>query len=52
MMTQLEHLVVVGDGIGGNLKPFNESPQQTAVGDGRSAVAVHVASRRGLSFFR
>jgi len=30
----------------------NQSPEPTAVGAGRSAVAVHVASRRWLSFFR
>ena len=30
----------------------NKSPEPTAVGAGRSAVAVHVASRRWLSFFR
>jgi membrane protease YdiL (CAAX protease family) len=32
--------------------PPNKSPEPTAVGAGRSAVAVHVASRRWLSFFR
>ena len=31
---------------------FNKSPEPTAVGACRSAVAVHVASRRWLSFFR
>jgi hypothetical protein len=30
----------------------NKSPEPTAVGAGRSAVAVHAASRRWLSFFR
>jgi hypothetical protein len=30
----------------------NKSPEPTAVGAGSSAVAVHVASRRWLSFFR
>jgi adenylate kinase family enzyme len=30
----------------------NKSPEPSAVGAGRSAVAVHVASRRWLSFFR
>jgi len=30
----------------------NKSPEPTAVGAVRSAVAVHVASRRWLSFFR
>ena len=30
----------------------NKSPEPTAVGVGRSAVAVHVPSRRWLSFFR
>ena len=30
----------------------NQSPEPTAVGAGRSAIAVHVASRRWLSFFR
>ena len=30
----------------------NKSPEPTAVGVGRSAVAVHVASRRWLSFLR
>jgi hypothetical protein len=30
----------------------NQSPEATAVGAGRSAVAVHVASRRWLSFCR
>jgi hypothetical protein len=30
----------------------NKSPEPTAVGAGRSAVAVHVASRRWLSFLR
>ena len=30
----------------------NQSPEPTAVGAGRSAVAVHAASRRWLSFFR
>jgi hypothetical protein len=30
----------------------NKSPEPTAVGAGRSAVAVRVASRRWLSFFR
>ena len=34
-----------------NLPP-NKSPEPTAVGAGRSAVAVHVASRRWLSFLR
>jgi hypothetical protein len=32
--------------------PPNQSPEPTAVGAGRSAVAVHAASRRWLSFFR
>jgi hypothetical protein len=32
--------------------PPNKSPEPTAVGACRSAVAVHVASRRWLSFFR
>jgi len=31
---------------------FNKSPEPTAVGAVRSAIAVHVASRRWLSFFR
>ena len=30
----------------------NKSPEPTAVGAGRSAIAVHVAGRRWLSFFR
>jgi hypothetical protein len=30
----------------------NKSPEPTAVGAVRSAIAVHVASRRWLSFFR
>jgi hypothetical protein len=30
----------------------NQSPEPTAVGACRSAIAVHVASRRWLSFFR
>jgi hypothetical protein len=30
----------------------NQSPEPTAVGAGRSAIAVRVASRRWLSFFR
>jgi hypothetical protein len=30
----------------------NQSPEPTTVGAGRSAVAVHAASRRWLSFFR
>jgi hypothetical protein len=30
----------------------NQSPEPTAVGAGSSAIAVHVASRRWLSFFR
>jgi hypothetical protein len=30
----------------------NKSPEPTAVGAVRSAVAVHAASRRWLSFFR
>jgi hypothetical protein len=30
----------------------NKSPEPTAVGAGSSAVAVHVASRRWLSFLR
>src|ERR1039458_9071644 len=34
------------------ITPPNKSPEPTAVGAGRSAVAVHVASRRWLSFFR
>jgi hypothetical protein len=34
-----------------NLQP-NKSPEPTAVGAGRSAVAVHAVSRRWLSFFR
>jgi hypothetical protein len=33
-------------------KQPNKSPEPTAVGAGSSAVAVHVASRRWLSFFR
>jgi hypothetical protein len=33
-------------------QPPNKSPEPTAVGAVRSAVAVHVASRRWLSFFR
>jgi len=32
--------------------PPNKSPEPTAVGACRSAVAVHAASRRWLSFFR
>jgi hypothetical protein len=35
-----------------NCAAFNPSWHLTAVGAGRSAVAVHVASRRWLSFFR
>jgi len=31
---------------------FNKSPEPTAVGAVRSAIAVHIASRRWLSFFR
>ena len=31
---------------------FNQSPEPTAVGAVRSAVAAHVASRRWLSFLR
>ena len=34
------------------MKPPNKSPEPTAVGAVSSAVAVHVASRRWLSFFR
>jgi hypothetical protein len=30
----------------------NKSPEPTAVGAGRSAIAVHVVSRRWLSFLR
>jgi hypothetical protein len=30
----------------------NKSPEPTAVGAVRSAIAVHVTSRRWLSFFR
>ena len=30
----------------------NQSPEPTAVGAGSSAIAVHAASRRWLSFFR
>jgi hypothetical protein len=30
----------------------NKSPEPTAVGAGSSAIAVHAASRRWLSFFR
>jgi hypothetical protein len=30
----------------------NQSPEPTAVGAGRSAVAVHAAGRRWLSFLR
>ena len=33
-------------------KQPNKSPEPTAVGAGSSAIAVHVASRRWLSFFR
>jgi hypothetical protein len=33
-------------------EPPNKSPEPTAVGAVSSAVAVHVASRRWLSFFR
>ena len=33
-------------------EPPNKSPEPTAVGAISSAVAVHVASRRWLSFFR
>jgi len=33
-------------------QPPNQSPEPTAVGAVSSAVAVHVASRRWLSFFR
>jgi hypothetical protein len=33
-------------------EPPNKSPEPTAVGHRRSAVAVHVVSRRWLSFFR
>ncbi len=36
----------------GTLMWPNKSPEPTAVGAGSSAVAVHVASRRWLSFFR
>jgi hypothetical protein len=36
----------------GKMLPPNQSPEPTAVGAVRSAVAVHVASRRWLSFFR
>ena len=32
--------------------PPNKSPEPTAVGAGRSAIAVHLASRRWLSFLR
>jgi len=32
--------------------PPNKSPEPTAVGAGRSAIAVHAASRRWLSFLR
>jgi hypothetical protein len=35
-----------------SLTPPNKSPEPTAVGACSSAVAVHVASRRWLSFFR
>jgi len=35
------------------MKPWpNKSPEPTAVGACSSAIAVHVASRRWLSFFR
>jgi hypothetical protein len=34
------------------IKTPNKSPEPTAVGAGRSAVAVHVAGRRWLSFLR
>jgi len=34
------------------ISPPNKSPEPTAVGAGRSAIAVHAASRRWLSFFR
>ena len=30
----------------------NQSPEPTAVGIGRSAIAVRVTSRRSLNFFR
>ena len=30
----------------------NKSPEPTAVGAGSSAIAVYIASRRWLSFFR
>jgi hypothetical protein len=33
-------------------EPPNKSPEPTAVGACSSAIAVHVASRRWLSFFR
>jgi hypothetical protein len=33
-------------------QPPNKSPEPTAVGAVSSAVAVHVASRRWLNFFR
>jgi hypothetical protein len=33
-------------------QPPNKSPEPTAVGAVSSAIAVHVASRRWLSFFR
>jgi hypothetical protein len=46
---QMTHSVIHG----GPKKPLpNKSPEPTAVGACRSAVAVHVASRRWLSFLR
>ncbi len=36
----------------GCMTKFNKSPEPTAVGRFSSAVAVHVASRRWLSFLR
>jgi hypothetical protein len=43
--TTMRHLFISG-------RAPNQSPEPTAVGAGRSAVAVHAASRRWLSFFR
>ena len=42
----LERVALVGK------RPANKSPEPTAVGAVSSAITVHVASRRWLSFFR
>ena len=62
------HVIMIGDGMSrlvtftsarnaetslfGRVMLFNKSPEPTAVGAVRSAVAVHTASRRWFNFFR